>query len=308
MNKIIELLRRHFEGVMLVFIFVGIFTIAFVVQNKFSFLSFFFFPVILSGYFLGKKKAVLTGILCILLIVLYLIFSVLLFNRQRQLSFDEIIILLTWASFLVLTGGVIGAVSERREGLVKNMRRAYIGVLEIMLKFLEVTEEKRPRSLRVSILSGKIASAADLSTREVENIKSAALFYEAGDLRSNLHLFEEIVDFMKSDIKVSDTQTVDKEQLMRSTTASLLKAIGPFLSGYLLHYVKEADKLDKNLEKIPSGSSVIALADLYDKISAQVPIHLGSYEVKSFEDIEKLSGRSFPGFVIQALREVTKTT
>jgi hypothetical protein len=307
MRKLKSFVRSHFEGAIIVFIFLGVFAIVFLVRNKFSFLHFFFFPVILSGYFLGKKKAVLAGIFCVLIVVLYFIFFSLYFNQQVQLNFDEIIILLTWGSFLILTGGVIGSFSEQREGRIKNMRRAYIGVLDIMLKYLEVADEKKPRSLRVSDLSGNIARAEGLSTSEVENIKSAALLYEAGDLRSSLYLFEDVADFIKSDIKVHETHMVDRERLMLSTTASLLKAIEPILSNYFHHYVREVDRPDKNLDEIPVGSSIIALADLYDRISTQVPVHQGGEEIKSFEDIEKLSDRSFPGSIVQALREVTKT-
>jgi hypothetical protein len=75
---------------------------------------------------------------------------------------------------------------------LKNLQRAYIGVLEIMLKYLEVADEKRPRSLRISLLAGKIAAAAGLPTFQVENIKSAALLLEAGDLRSNIPLYEQV--------------------------------------------------------------------------------------------------------------------
>ncbi len=37
-----------------------------------------------------------------------------------------------------------------------------------------------------------------LSTFQVENIKSAALLVEAGDLRSNLPLFEQVAAFMQT--------------------------------------------------------------------------------------------------------------
>ena len=177
-----------------------------------------------------------------------------------------------------------------------------------MLKYFEVADEKKPHFLRVSHLSGKIAQTAGLSTTEVENIKSAALLHEAGDLESSLPFFEEVVKFMSGDMKISETQTMDKEQILLSTTASLLSAIEPLLAGYYQHYVKEADKLDKDLNEIPMGSSIIAMANLYDKITSQVPGTLGGVEIGSLEDIEGLSGRSFPVPFVRALREVVKAS
>lgn len=307
MRKIREFILKHFEEAIVALIFFGILAIAFLVHYKFSFLNFFFLPVILSGYFLGKKKAVLTGSLCILLVIIYLIFINTISDPEAQLSFDEVINLLTWASFLILTAAIIGVASEQRESKIKNMRRAYIGVLDILLKYLEVADDERPRSLRVSLLAGKIASAANLKPREVENIKSAALLYDAGDLQSSISLFDEVADFIKSDIKISETQVGDREKVMLKTTASLLKEIEPILTGYFHNYVKEGDKLSKNLEEIPVGSSIIALADLYVKVLTHTPFRLGGEEIKSLRDIEKLMGRTFPSSAVEALQKAIST-
>ncbi|TET75618.1 MAG: hypothetical protein E3J56_00205 [Candidatus Aminicenantes bacterium] len=304
MRKIKSFLLEHFEVALVILIVMGILAIAFLVHYKFSFLNFFFLPVILSGYYLGKRKAVLTGIFCVLLVVLYLSYFHLLSSLGTGFSFDEVINLLAWGSFLILTGAIIGMVSEQRESKLKNLRSAYVGVLEILLKYLEVADEIKPRSLRVSLLAGKIAKAAGLDTRDVENIKSAGLLYEAGDLRSILPFFEEVADFMETGIKLPERQLSDREKVMLKTTAALLKEIEPILFYYSRYYVREADILDKNLDEIPIGSSIIALADMYDKIANKVPVFYGKEEYISILDIEKLAGRIFPGSAIEALMQV----
>lgn len=304
MRKIKSFLLEHFEVALVILIVMGILAIAFLVHYKFSFLNFFFLPVILSGYYLGKRKAVLTGIFCVLLVVLYLSYFHLLSSLGTGFSFDEVINLLAWGSFLILTGAIIGMVSEQRESKLKNLRSAYVGVLEILLKYLEVADEIKPRSLRVSLLAGKIAKAAGLDTRDVENIKSAGLLYEAGDLRSILPFFEEVADFMETGIKLPERQLSDREKVMLKTTAALLKEIEPILFYYSRYYVREADILDKNLDEIPIGSSIIALADMYDKIANKVPVFYGKEEYISILDIEKLAGRIFPGSTIEALMQV----
>jgi len=92
-----------------------------------------------------------------------------------------------------------------------------------------------------------------------------------------------------------------------SIMASLLKTIEPLLAGYFRHYVDEADKLDKNLNEIPFGSSIIALANLYDRVSNKVPTSLGEVTIETLEDIEKLSGRSFSASFVRALKETTSS-
>jgi hypothetical protein len=211
----------------------------------------------------------------------------------------------TWGGFLILTAAIIGTFTEQRERRLDRMRRSYFGALKIMLKYLEVADEEKPRSLRVSLLAGEIAKTAELSKTEVENIKSAALLYEAGDLQSSLPFYEEIVNFISGDMKISEEQVTDKEQVELSIMASLLKTIEPLLAGYFRHYVKEADKLDKDLNEIPFGSSIIALASLYDRVSNKVPTSLGEVPIETLEDIEKLSGRSFSTSFVRALKETT---
>jgi len=301
MKKIKTFILEHFEGAIISLVFFGIIAIAFFVYYKLSFLNFFFIPVILTGYFLGKKKAVLIGIFCVLLVILYFAFFNLVATQKHPLALAEVIILLTWASFLVVTGGIIGEVSERREKKVKNIRRSYIGVLDILLKYLEVADEVKPRSVRVSQLAGKIGKAAELGSSEVEDIKSAALLYEAGDLRSTIPLFGQVAEFMESDRIISEMVLKDKDKVLLKTIASLLKKIEPLLVGYYIHYVEQASILEKDLERIPLGSSIIALADIYDRLAINAPASLGKYEIKSYADIEKLSGSSFHDTAVNAL-------
>lgn len=308
MRKIKTWIRKHFELSIVILILIGILVTAFLVYNKLGFLNFFFLPVILSGYFLGKREAILTASFCVVLVILYQFFMNFSQGQRWHPTLDELTSIISWASFLILTAAIIGVLTEQKERRIKKMSRSYIGALKIMLKYFEVADEKKPHSLRVSHLSGKIAQTAGLSTTEVENIKSAALLHEAGDLQSSLLFFEEVVDFMSGDINISETQTIDKEQILLSTTASLLSAIEPLLSGYYQHYIKEVDNLDKSLNEIPVGSSIIAIANLYDKIVSQVPGSLGGVEIGSLEDIEGLSGRSFPASFVRALREAVKAS
>jgi len=307
-KKIKSLAFQHFETTLIIIILLGIIAIAFLVQYKIAFLNFFFLPVILAGYYLGKRQAVLAACLCVLLITLYLVFTHVLMNKTPPLSLDEILNTVTWAGFLILTGGVIGTIAEQREARLKNLERAYVGVLEILLKYLEVADEKKPRSLRVSLLAGKIAAALGLAKFQVENIKSAALLLEAGDLRANIPLYERVAAFMETESRLADKKLGDKEKVLLKTTASLLKEVEPLLLAYFYHYVEEVDILDKDLNNIPIGSSIIALADLYDRIMTGLVAPQWKDKVKSPGDLQKLAGRAFPQSAVKALFQVTGAT
>jgi hypothetical protein len=307
MKKIKKYILDHLEGGIVALIIIGIVAIAFLVYYKYSFLNFFFLPVILAGYFLGKKKAVLAGISCILLVILYLIFSPLLFGRKVEILLDTVINLLTWGSFLILAGYLVGNLFEQKESKLKSLRQAYIGSLEIVLKYLEVADKVRPPSVRVSHLAGKIAEASGLKTSEVENIKSAALLSEAGIIRDSLPFFEDAADFVASRKEIDQSEIEEREKIILSSTGSLLKAIEPILAGYFHHYVEEAEVTDKNLAEIPLGSSIIAIAKLYEKQIAQMPAQEGGGVIK-WEDVDKLSDQSFPADVVNALKAVVSSS
>jgi len=307
MKSIRRFVLRHFEESLIVLILFGILAIALLVHYKFAFLNFFFLPVILSGYFLGRRQAVLSAIFCVQVVVLYLIFSDIVSRSGIGISLDEAIRVAAWGGFLILTGAIIGTASEQRESRMRNLKRAYVGVLEILLKYMEVADEKEPRSMRVSALAGRMAESAGLEKREVENIKSAALLYETGDLRSSLPFFEEVIDFMAPDTKVAQEELGDRESVMLKSIASLLREIEPLLSAYFYHYVRGAQVLDKDLDKVPIGSSLIALADIYDRIVNNVPLLQENEEYHSLEGIEKLGGRAFPPVAVYALQEAVSS-
>src|SRR4030043_2288853 len=293
-RRLKALALKHCERPLFLIILFGIVAIAFLVNYKFAFLNFFFLPVILAGYYLGKRQAVLTASLCVLLVALYHIFSRVLLRSLPQMSLDEVLNIVTWAGFLILTAAIIGMIAEQREARMKSLQGAYSGVLEIMLKYLEVADEQKPRSVRVAHLAGKIAAAAKMSTFHIENIKSAALLLEAGDLRSNLHLYDEVAAFMAGESGPSGKAVDDRAKVLLRTTASLLKEVEPILANYFYHYVEEANILDKDLSTVPMGSSIIALADLVDRLNMEMLQPPWKNKIQSLQDIRKLSGRAFP--------------
>lgn len=300
MNKIKDFVVRHFELSLVILIFSGVVGTALLVQYKLAFLNFFFLPVILSGHFLGKRQGVLTAFFSILVVIFYLIFTGRASHPENILTLYELINVLAWGGFLLLTGAVIGAASEQRENRLKKLRTAYVGILEIMFKYLEYGDEEQPASVRISHTAGKIAKASGLETREVENIKSAALLSESTSLHKSLSFFYELSGFWTKEIQTSETSLNDREKVILKSTASLLDEIQPILGDYYHHYVKNPDILDKNLDDIHIGASVIALAHIYEKISQKAPPFLGVKEFGSIERVKNLGGRTFPELAVQA--------
>jgi len=307
-RRVKEFILGHFEGAIIGLILVGVLVLAFLVQYKFSFLNFFFLPVILSGYFLGRNRAVLTAVFSVLFVILYLVYFELITGPKNFFMFHEVVNLVTWGSLLILTGALIGSFSEQREAKLDKLRTAYVGTLEIMLKYLESIDEATPPAQRVARIAGRIAAAAGLETSEIENIKSASLLSVAGDLSSSLPLFVEMTDFLRSEEDALASSLDDRTKVMLRSTSSLLNEIQPLLRAFYTHYVQQRDSLDKDLAGIPLGSSIMALAQVYDRIATRSAPFQGRDEFKSMVEIKNLAGRTFHPEAVEALMLVVPST
>jgi adenylate cyclase len=94
-------------GTLLSTVFVNYF-----VPMKLAFLNFYFLPIILAGYYLGRRQAVLGGLFCTLLISIYVV----LFPETFQVSGtprDVYTYIPVWGGFLILAGAVVGRLQEK---------------------------------------------------------------------------------------------------------------------------------------------------------------------------------------------------
>ena len=291
---------KQLETIIAIIIVLVIVGAGFLVHYKFILLNFFFLPVIFSGYYLGRRRALLIAITCILLETLYLVFSYEVVGVKFLLSQDDLFFLISWAVFLVLTAWIVGTLSERTEREVLNLKKAYLGILAIVLKYLEVGEEGKSRAEKIADLAGKMAEVLELNKAEVENIKSAALLSDIQDLQNFLPLFSQTSKLMNEEDFVQNNLS-DREKILLKTAALILDEVQPILQTYFVHYRQKANELEKSLAVIPLGASLIALAELYIRLQQQGKVKIGPEEVSSLEDIRRLRGSYFPEKAIDAL-------
>lgn len=291
---------KQLETIIAIIIVLVIVGAGFLVHYKFILLNFFFLPVIFSGYYLGRRRALLIAITCILLETLYLVFSYEVVGVKFLLSQDDLFFLISWAVFLVLTAWIVGTLSERTEREVLNLKKAYLGILAIVLKYLEVGEEGKSRAEKIADLAGKMAEVLELNKAEVENIKSAALLSDIQELQNFLPLFSQTSKLMNEDDFVQNNLS-DREKILLKTAALIMDEVQPILQTYFVHYRQKANELEKSLAVIPLGASLIALAELYIRLQQQGKVKIGPEEVSSLDDIRRLRGSYFPEKAIDAL-------
>jgi len=134
-----QLIVKHFERVLIIIILIATVAGTCLIEEKSIVLNFFYLPVLSAGYFLGRRMGILTAILSILVVVISALFLPVTFFRDRE-SFNVLAQLFSWGGFLILASIVVGTLYEQNERRLQDLKNAYIGVLEILSKYLESTD------------------------------------------------------------------------------------------------------------------------------------------------------------------------
>ena len=305
MNKFKTYLYNNFEQIIVFAILVSILFIHYFIHQKMAFLNFYYLPVLFAGYFLGRRTAVLASFFCVLLVVVFLIATPHFFNTAEG-NLEIILSLTMWGSFLMLTSYVTGTLFEHKGQSIQDLKNAYMGVLEILSKYLESTDhDTKGHSIRVASLSSEIATALGLPHEEVENIKAAALLHDIGKVDVSMDLIRKASSLSDKEKKKIDTHSEKGAKILKSVGNVLREAVPIVQSHHKWYRDIVNDKLLSNDAKI--GACVIAVADTYDAITTDRPYRAGKPPASALEEIEKESGRQFHPDVVKAFKKVFET-
>jgi putative nucleotidyltransferase with HDIG domain len=304
MEKIKSFFYKHFEKLIVLSILFIIVYITYFVPYKIGFLNFFYLPIIIAGYYLGKRMAVLTALFCILVIVFFLMISPGSFFTSESEKLYTVVSLLAWCSFLILTSAALGYLYEEKEKRIKELKEAYIGVLEILSKYLESTDRyTKGHSVRVAYLAEDIAKVMRLSANEVETIKAAALLHDIGKTEISMDIVNKAARLTDSERKIIDLHP-EKGAAILGPVSGVLKDAVPIVLAHHKYYFDSDKYSSGDIESFPMGASIIAVADAYDAIVTDRPYRAGQPPWKAYEEIEKESGKRFHPEVIKAFKTV----
>ncbi len=112
MKEIKKYLLKNFELVFVLIIPLSVIVITCFLPHKIAFLNFYYLPILVAGYFLGKKASVTGSILCILVVAIVALISPHSFYMTRD-NMHLALHLTTWGSFLLLAGIIVGTLQEK---------------------------------------------------------------------------------------------------------------------------------------------------------------------------------------------------
>ena len=121
------------------FVLVTILTITVItlfIDQKVTFLNFYFLPVIMAGALLGARRSVLGAVLCIVLVSLYVAHDPekFLIPASRANLYLHIV---AWAGFLIISGAVVGKQREKLQSKINQTQQIYNQLAESNQSFEE---------------------------------------------------------------------------------------------------------------------------------------------------------------------------
>jgi len=304
MDRFKAYLFSHFEQFLVFSILISVLFVHYFVYQKMAFFHFYYLPVLLAGFYIGRRTAVLFSLFCILLVTVFFISTPQFFSRMGG-NFEITTSLILWGSFLMITSYVTGTLFIHKEKAIKDLRNSYIGVLEILSKYLGATDRyTEGHSIRVANLATEISIAMELPRINVENIKAAALLHDIGKVDISMDLVRKASKLTEEEKMEVDSHAEKGARILKSVGNVLGDAV-PIVMYHHKYYKDMEQDEDKSISSESKlGACIIAVADTFDAITTDRPYRAGKTPAKAFEEIEKESGKQFHPEVVTAFKRV----
>ena len=303
MNGFKQLVIRRFERILVGLILLVAFIGTYFIEEKSIILNFYYLPVLVASYLLGQRMGLLTAILSILAVLLFVfIFPESFFGSKQILH--NFALLSSWAGFLILASIVVGTLYELSERRMLDLRKAYIGILEILSKYLESTDRyTKGHSLRVSEFSQEIALAMGLSKIEVENIRAAGLLHDIGKIEISGEVLRKAADLSMEERALIDTHAAKGANIL-SSVGAVLNEVVPIVLAHHKYFMSEFEAGSKEQAQIPLGARIVAVVDSFDAMVTDRPYRKGMPPWKALEELTAKAGTQFDPQVVEAFKKV----
>jgi len=298
-----EAVFKNFELLLVVVILLAAFSGTFLLKEPSIVLNFYFLPVLVSAYFLGRRMGLLAAIFSILLVVVCaVVFPAFFF--AGKLGAHDIGKLSSWGGFLLLTSITVGTLYETNERRLEDLRNAYIGIVEILSKYLESTDRyTKGHSVRVSELAMETAIAMELDRSHVENIRVAGLLHDIGKIEVSGQILSKAAALTSEERQQMD-EHVEKGARLLSAVGGVLKEVVPIVMAHHKYFSDNLEPQNGRRNEIPLGARIVAVADSFDAMTTDRPYRKGMPPWQALEEITTNSGKQFDPSVVEAFGRV----
>jgi hypothetical protein len=281
-----QFVLKYFERVLVVLLVASLLVINSLIEQKFAFLSFYYLPIILAGFYGGRRFAVVSGLFIVSLV--FFLQATQGMGMEPGLTQDATLTLVPWAGFLILTGYVVGGLAEQRAARLADLKNAYLATLEVLTFHIESAESNQQgHSTRVAELAAAMGAELELSEGELENLRIASLLHEVGTADQRL-------------LKLLSRSVTDESVAV----ARALRGAAEIIAEYSHYYEIVGD--DWDIEALPMAITVkvLAVADAFETLQMATPVRPAFTRWSALEEVEKSAGKTFAREAVRALRVV----
>ena len=279
--------NRHFERLFVLVLVATMLGIHYWIDQKVAFLSFYYLPMILAGFYGGRRFAVIAGVFMVGLVFFFQAVEGLEF--LPGLGMSALLQLVPWAGFLILTGYVVGSLAEQRAARLEEVKNAYMATLELLTFHIETTEgSQQGHSHRVAEVAVAIGKEMDLTVAELEDLKIAGLLHEVGTQDHRL------LRLLSRSVTGSSSAAV----------AHAMRGAAEIIGEYTHYYEIVGEDWDIEALPLPVAVKVLAVADAFETLQMATPVRPAFPKWSALEEVEKGAGKTFARDAVRALRAV----
>ena len=278
--------NRHFERLFVLVLVATMLGIHYFVEQKIAFLSFYYLPMILAGFYGGRRFAVVAGVFMVGLVFFFQ--AVMGLEFLPGLYMDALLTLIPWAGFLILTGYVVGSLAEQRAARLEEVKNAYMATLELLTFHIESTEgSQQGHSHRVAEVAVSIGRELGLAQAELEDLRIAGLLHEVGTQDQRL------LRLLSKSVTTSS-----------AAVAHAMRGAADIIGEYSHYYEIVGEDWDIEALPLPIAVKVLAVADGFETLQMATPVRPAFPKWTALEEIEKSAGKTFAREAVKALRAV----
>lgn len=233
------------------------------VGYKIIVLNLFYLPVILAAFYLGRYRA---GVLAFFGVLAASVVTA--FDLEDFAAYSSPLVIglsvVVWGSVLGLAALLVGTLSDDLSSRMGELHESYVGVVEVLCCYLQSAQPRmKVRSQRIAELCQDVAVQMKLSSREVDDIRVAALLYDMENIEITARVIRKAMGDLEDEQKGTGQHTFHGTELVQS--------LGPVLLGAFPLVLTQADPEQchsdlesSRSENVPRGGRIIRAVRAYD--------------------------------------------
>lgn len=274
----------HFEKLLVLLLVVATLVIHFFIEYKLAFLSFYYLPIISAGFLVGRRLAVWAAVLVVALVA-YVQTSQGLIGTPG-IGAEELMHLIPWGGFMILTGYAVGALAEQRKARTDDVRATYLTMLELLTIHVDSGDRmRRGHSYRVGERAVLLAKDLGLTESQQEDLRVAGLLHEIGPSDPRL------------------LRAVGEMPAIKDSKLSSMRKALRLVDEYSHYHEIVSTGWPVDDTRITIGAKILAVADAYETLQTPTPTRQAFAPWTALEEIERGAGTTFATEIVKSLRK-----